>query len=150
MLTMVIVGAICILLIISILFFPKISIKKYEIKTYLIISLIGAILLLSLGLVPIDELKQKIFASNSVNPIKILILFFSMTFISIYLDEVGFFKYLAYKSVGVAKSSQLKLFLIIYLLASLLTIFTSNDIVILTFIPFICYFCKSAKINPIP
>jgi arsenical pump membrane protein len=35
-------------------------------------------------------------------------------------------------------------------MVSILTIFTSNDIVILTFTPFICYFCKNAKINPLP
>ena len=33
---------------------------------------------------------------------------------------------------------------------SVLTIFTSNDIIILSFTPFICYFAKNAKINPIP
>lgn len=35
-------------------------------------------------------------------------------------------------------------------MVAILTIFTSNDIVILTFTPFICYFSKNAKINPIP
>jgi site-specific DNA-cytosine methylase len=34
-----------------------------------------------------------------------------------------------------------------YLMVAVLTIFTSNDIVILTFTPFICYFCKNAKIS---
>jgi arsenical pump membrane protein len=29
-------------------------------------------------------------------------------------------------------------------------VFTSNDIIILTFTPFICYFCKNAKISPLP
>lgn len=33
---------------------------------------------------------------------------------------------------------------------SFLTVFTSNDVVVLTFTPFICYFAKNAKINPIP
>lgn len=33
---------------------------------------------------------------------------------------------------------------------SFLTVFTSNDIIILTFTPFIIFFCKRANINPIP
>ena len=33
---------------------------------------------------------------------------------------------------------------------SILTIFTSNDVIILSFTPFICYFAKNAKISPIP
>jgi arsenical pump membrane protein len=31
-----------------------------------------------------------------------------------------------------------------------LTVFTSNDIIILSFTPFICYFAKNAKISPMP
>ena len=36
-----------------------------------------------------------------------------------------------------------------YFLIALLTIFTSNDIIILTITPFICFFCKNDKINPL-
>ncbi len=145
-----IAGTTCIGLILSILFIPKIIIKKIIIKPYIIISLIGAILFLLLRIVPINDLTDKLLSNNSINPIKILVLFFSMTMISIYLDEVGFFKYIAYKSVAIAKTNQFTLFIICYLFSAILTIFTSNDIVILTFIPFICYFCKNANIKPIP
>ncbi len=106
--------------------------------------------MLLLGVVNFEDIFKAMTSEDSVNPIKILILFFSMTIISIYLDEVGFFKYLACKSTKFAKKSQYSLFFILYLFASVLTVFTSNDIVILTFIPFICYFCKNANINPIP
>lgn len=146
----IITGITCLILILSILFFPKIKIKHIQIDTYIVVALLGAIVMLACNIIPLDVLKEKLFSNTSVNPIKILILFFSMTIMSIYLDEVGFFKYIAYKSVGLAKTNQFVLFLLIYLLASVLTVFTSNDIVILTFIPFICYFCKNANINPIP
>ena len=146
----VVAGTTCLALILSILFFPKLKIKHAQINTYVIVALLGAIAMLALQVIPLGTLEDKILSDTSVNPIKILILFFSMTIISIYLDEVGFFKYMAYKSVGLAKTNQLVLFAIIYFFASTLTIFTSNDIVILTFIPFICYFCKNANINPIP
>ena len=33
---------------------------------------------------------------------------------------------------------------------SVLTVFTSNDIIILTFTPFLCYFCKRCKVCPLP
>ena len=148
--TIIITGITCLALILAILFFPKIKIFKFTFSTYILIALLGALLLLLLGLAPIKEVSEKIIKTDTINPLKILILFFSMTIISIYLDEVGFFKYLAYKSVRLAKKNQISLFLLIYLLASILTIFTSNDIVILTFIPFICYFCKNANINPLP
>ena len=73
-----------------------------------------------------------------------------MTMISIFLDELGLFKYLASKASENAKGSQYLLFVVLYLLTSILTIFTSNDIVILTLTPFICFFSKRSKINPIP
>ncbi len=88
--------------------------------------------------------------STSVNPLKILTLFISMTVLSIFLDEVGFFRYLANRALCLSSHSQTRLFAILYVTVSLLTVFTSNDIVVLTFTPFICYFAKNAKISPKP
>ena len=140
----------CIVLILSILFFPKIKIKNFELNTYWIICLIGAILILSFYCVSINDSLNGLFSDSSINPIKILLLFFSMTFLSIFLDEVGFFRFLAALLIKNCKTNQKALFLTLYIMVAILTIFTSNDIVILTFTPFICYFSKNAKINPIP
>lgn len=140
----------CICLILSIIFFPKIKILKKEFNTYWIISIIGALLILLFNCISIKEVLNGLLNDSSINPIKILILFVSMTLLSVFLDEVGFFKYLATYATKKAKSNQISLFFILYAIVSILTIFTSNDIVILTFTPFICYFAKSTKINPIP
>lgn len=85
-----------------------------------------------------------------MNPIKILVLFISMTILSIFLDETGFFRYLAAATLKKAGGSQKKLFILLYLIVSVLTVFTSNDIIVLTFTPFICYFAKEAKIKSLP
>ena len=69
---------------------------------------------------------------------------------SIFLDETGLFRYLANKSTKLAKNNQYLLLILLYLLTSALTVFTSNDIVILTLTPFICFFCKNTKVNPLP
>jgi len=128
----------------------EIKIGKYKFQPYYLICLVGAILLLLTNRVSIEDVVTNMFLSKSMNPIKILILFFSMTFISIFLDEVGFFKYMAVLAIKYAKASQISLFTTLYVVISILTIFTSNDIIILTFTPFICFFCKNANINPIP
>ena len=114
------------------------------------IALLGAIVLVATTLCPIKEIKDSWTSNTAVNPLKILVLFFSMTILSIYLDELGLFKFLAAFAVNKAKGHQYVLFFVLYFLVSVLTIFTSNDIVILTFTPFICFFCKHAKINPLP
>ena len=134
----------------SILFFPHIRIKKVKLDTYWLIAIFGAILLVATTLCPIEEIGASWTSSNAVNPLKILILFFSMTVLSIYLDELGLFKFLASVAVNRAKGHQSVLFFVLYFLVAILTIFTSNDIVILTFTPFICFFCKHAKIKALP
>ncbi len=93
---------------------------------------------------------ENIFADSAVNPIKILVLFISMTILSVFLDEIGFFRFLANVTLKKAGTSQKKLFFLLYVTVSILTVFTSNDIIVLTFTPFICYFAVNAKINPIP
>lgn len=148
--TIIIAILTCLSLILSILFFPKIKIKNKEINTYWIIGLLGALFMILFKCISFDSVLKSLTSNSSVNPLKILMLFISMTILSIFLDEVGFFRYLASQASKRAKSSQSAFFLILYLLVSILTIFTSNDIVILTFTPFICYFAKNTKINPLP
>ena len=148
--TIVIAGITFIGITLSILLFPHIKIKHVKLDTYWIIALLGAVILVATTLCPIDEIINSWASSTAVNPIKILILFFSMTVLSIYLDELGLFRFLASVAVNKAKGHQHVLFFILYFLVAVLTIFTSNDIVILTFTPFICFFCKHAKINPLP
>lgn len=149
-LTIIISILTCLLLICSILFFPKIKIKNFEFNSYWIVCLIGALAILICNCVSFKEAIDGLFADSSINPIKILLLFFSMTFLSIFLDEVGLFRYLAMFLLKHFRSNQRLLFITLYIMVGILTIFTSNDIVILTFTPFICYFCRNAKINPIP
>lgn len=138
------------LIILSILFFPTIKLGPLRLGSYWVIALICAVILILSRQVSWENIINSFTANTSVNPIKILVLFISMTILSIFLDEIGFFKYLALKSTKWLKGSQTKLFFGLYALISVLTIFTSNDIIILTFTPFICYYTKNSKINPIP
>lgn len=149
-LTLVISIIAILLMLISIIVFPKIKFKSFEMQTFYIFPFIAMFLIFAFKLVDIDYAMNKLISSDGMNPLKIIVLFFSMSFLSIILDELNFFEYLANKALKKANGSQIKLFLILYLLCSVLTIFTSNDIVILTFTPFIIFFSKNAKINPIP
>jgi arsenical pump membrane protein len=131
-------------------FYPDIRTKHLDIQTFFLSSLIGAVAILIGRLVDYPDLGKSLISQDCINPLEILVLFLSMSFLSILLDEAGFFSYIAQKVASHAKHNQYVLFLLIYLLTSVLTIFTSNDIVILTFTPFILFFSKEAKINPLP
>lgn len=139
-----------ILMLISIIKFPQIKIKNKEIDSFWITPTLFVLILVIFNFISLDKILEGLTTTSSINPIKIICLFFSMTFISIVLDEIGFFEYLANKTLQKSKSKQIKLFVIFYILTSILTIFTSNDIIILTFTPFIIFFTKNAKISPIP
>lgn len=146
----IIVALMCVSLIFSILVKPNVKIGKIELGTYWMVALAGALLLVGTGCIAPVKIAEGLVADTGINPVKILVLFISMTLQSIFLDEVGMFRYLANLTLKKAGGSQKKLFFYLYAIVAILTVFTSNDIIILTFTPFICYFSKNAKINPIP
>ena len=127
-----------------------IKIKNTKIKLYWAFPLVIGLIFIIFQFIPFNEFTSGLFSSDGMNPIKILILFLSMTGISIFLDEMGLFSFLAYKVVQKSKASQIKVYFALCALIAVLTMFTSNDIVILTFTPFIIFFCKRTKCNPIP
>ena len=148
--SVIIAALTCALMILSILFFPKIKLSNRSLDTYPVIVLFGALAMLVCGLVSPRSVFSAFIADTAVNPLKILVLFICMTVLSVFLDAVGFFFYVANVVLHRFGNGQKRLFLTLYITVSILTVFTSNDIIILTFTPFICYFCKNAKISPLP
>ena len=148
--TLIIFMATCAGLIALVFAKPAVMIGGKKISIFWLAPLAGAIALTVTGLLSPAEILTGLTGAGDVNPLKILLLFFSMTMMSVYLDEIGFFRLLAVKVLRRAGGSQRTLFLLLYALVSVLTIFTSNDIIVLTFTPFICHFAKSARIDPLP
>lgn len=130
--------------------FPTLKLGKFYIDTFYLPILLVAIILLIFPIFDKTEYINILFSNSSLNPLKILVLFICVSVLSIALDETGFFNYIASIFINKYKASQFKLFIVLYLIISILTVFTSNDIVILTFTPFILYFSKKGNINPIP
>lgn len=127
---------------------PYVQIGKLEIETYALAALVGPLLLFASG--TLTSLPFDFFWIGDMSPLKILILFLSMVVLSIFLDEVGFFEFSARYALRWAGTSGRKLFFAMYAVVSFLTIFTSNDIIILTLTPFVYYFTKHAGLNPVP
>ena len=136
--SIIICACTCLLMILSIPFKPVLKLGKLHVDSYWVIVLTGALLLLISGQVDIGTVGGALLENSAVNPLKILVLFISMTLLSVFLDELGFFRYLAGVTLKKAKTSQTKLFIYLYLIVSVLTVFTSNDVIILSFTPFIC------------
>ena len=71
----------------STLLFPRIKLGKVTLDTYWIVAIIGALILVIAQLCPINEIKDSWTSSAAINPLKILVLFFSMTILSIFLAQ---------------------------------------------------------------
>ena len=132
------------------LLFPILTIKGHQFSTFYFPSLIALIILLASGLLPIQDYLSNLVKDTTMNPLEILALFFGTAFISTVLDELGFFSFLASLAVKRAKNSQLALFIILYFLCAFLTMFTSNDIVIISFTPIHPFLCKGCKNKSYP
>ena len=132
------------------LFYPKITFRSFSIDTFWMPPFLGAIIVLATKSLDFTTFLKGLTAPTAMNPLEIMALFFSMTFLSAILDESGFFEWLANKAAKGAKGNQFLLFLLFTLLAGVLTIFTSNDIVIITLTPFLIAFCKKTHIDPVP
>ena len=128
---------------------PTIKVASFHFSTFYFPPLLGAIILLLFQNGLWDSFIGSVTSNSPTNPLKLLVLFFSMSFLSLALDEAGFFSFLAGKAIAHGKS-QISSFILIYFVTGVLTVFTSNDIVVLTFTPFILSFCKRAKISPLP
>lgn len=140
----------CVALMLLVCLKPSVNIGKWSFSIYWAAPLLGAFVLLISGALSLPELFAGLTADTAMNPIKILILFLSMTLLSVFLDATGFFSLLAAAVLRRAQFSQERLFIYLYLIVSVLTVFTSNDVVVLTFTPFICYFAANANIKPLP
>lgn len=90
-LSLTIVGITILFFLLSVLFFTSLKLGKVSLSTYWMITLLGAILLLSLKCVDIKEVISSFTSDSGINPLKILVLFLSRTVLSIFLDEQGFF-----------------------------------------------------------
>lgn len=140
----------CAALVAVVLMKPSVRVKGHTVNIFWVVPFLGAAILLLCGTISLQEVLSGLTAASSINPLKILVLFLSMTLISIFLDCAGFFRHLATAVLQRQNASQFRLFTLLYALVSVLTVFTSNDIIVLTFTPFICYFARDAKVDPIP
>ena len=110
MLGLVLISVITVVaLITSIIWKPEIKIKNIKIETFWLVSVLGAILLICIGYLSLGEVFSGMTRADSINPLKILVIFISMTFMSVVLDELGFFRWLAFKTIEKANNKLLEL-----------------------------------------
>jgi arsenical pump membrane protein len=84
---------------------------------------------------------------SHLKPYSIIVLFFTLAYMSLSLDVTGLFDFIAAKAISFGGGSGLRLFLTFFGLSSAITVVTSNDIVILTLTPIICAMASYASLS---
>lgn len=123
---------------------------KYLRIDYGLAPFIGVLILLATQSMGLATLERSILGGPHLKPYSIIILIMSLSYICVSLDYTGFFEYLSLHVVRAFGTSSRRLFASLSLLTAFLTLFTDNDIVILTMTLIIFYVCKNARLDPIP
>lgn len=96
---------------------------------------------------PVSEGLSFLHSSASFSTI---VLFLSVAFVSLCLEVSGFFRYLAVKTLRIVGGSGKMLFFAVFWISGALALVTSNDILILTFTPFLVEFLDLADLEAAP
>lgn len=122
-----------------------------HIKIYLNISTVpplGVLILLICRAIDFDVVGRGFLGSFGVQPWAILILFYSLAYICISLDMTGVFQFCAFWVSKKAGNRGMLAFTLFFILTSVMSGLTSNDVVILTGTVFLSYFTKVSDIRP--
>jgi arsenical pump membrane protein len=112
---------------------------------------LGVLLILfSFSYINFSSVEYGIIGDDNLQPWKIMIIFFTVAYCAISTDITGVFDVIAHRIVKISSGNAVMLFTLFYIFASFLTIFTSNDIVILTLTPIIFYLGKYTNLNILP
>ncbi|MEM2866419.1 MAG: ArsB/NhaD family transporter [Candidatus Hadarchaeales archaeon] len=112
--------------------------------------LLGVLLLFLTRYADLDTAVRGVVGGEGLHPYSILFLILSLSYLCVSLDYRGLFEYLSLRITRLSGGSGRKLFFLFFLLTSFLTLFTDNDIVILTMTLLIFYMARRSGADPLP
>ncbi|MBN2828686.1 MAG: hypothetical protein JXR56_00025 [Candidatus Cloacimonetes bacterium] len=126
----------------SIIFGKDFKLKTWTSPRLVVAPLLGIILIILLTAMKWIDLVEVIRLKAGL-----VVLILSFAYLANSLDESGFFEYIALRIVNSAHGSGKHLFIFFFLMTSVLTYFTSNDVIILSITPILLYVGKNAGIR---
>lgn len=105
----------------------------------------GALLLIALGLVPLRLAGRAIAEGTDV-----YLFLIGMMLLSELAREHGVFDWLSSRVVGHAQGSAIRLFTLVYLAGTAVTVFMSNDATAVVLTPAILHAARKARVTPLP
>ncbi|KAJ3374844.1 hypothetical protein GGF31_006742 [Allomyces arbusculus] len=117
---------------------------------YATVTFPAALVLLATGAIAPDTVRRAIVGDDKLVPWVVVVLFFSMAYICISLDLTGVLEFISLKVLQLLGKSGKRLNMAVFVLTSVMTLFTSNDVVIMTLTPVILYLARHTGCNPLP
>lgn len=111
---------------------------------------VAVLLMLACRSMTIADVGNGLLGNDQIKPYGILVLFMSMAYIAGSLDASGLFAWLALRITYASRGRGHALYLFYFLLSSVMTTFTSNDVCILTLTPIIEYFARATGADSRP
>ncbi len=108
-------------------------------------AIAGAVALVALNVLPLQDAWQAVLKGSDV-----YFFLIGMMLLSEVARSEGLFDWLAVKAVQAARGSQRRLFFIIYLVGTLVTVFLSNDATAVVLTPAVYAAARAAKVEPLP
>lgn len=112
--------------------------------------MLGVALLLAMGVLDSADARFGFAGNMQVAPYAIVVLFMSLAYVCISLEATGLLAHVAYRVAAAAGRSGWRLFFATFALSSVLTVATSNDIVVLTLTPIVCHVTTLLQLDPVP
>ena len=105
----------------------------------------GAVLVAVLGIVPLPDALAAALRGTDV-----YLFLIGMMLLSEVAREEGLFDYLARQAVRMSRGSQPRLFAIVYVVGTIVTVFLSNDATAVVLTPAVAAAARTAKVGPLP
>lgn len=118
---------------------------KLDMKTA---SVLIVVVLLLAGMPP-RLLWDAPIGTEALCPLQVMVIFYGMAYLCLSVNQTGFLKYIALR-MAEGTRSQGSAFAIVGVLTAVLTLMTSNDVVILSLTPIIIHMCDVKGYDPYP
>ena len=142
------VGLVVVILVLLLVAFPiEFSIFKKKVKLdFKTLPLLGVLLLWMCQIISWETVLKGVIGYGTMHPFSIMVLFYSLAYIALSLDQTGVFKFLAFYVSRHARQGK-ETYIRLFLLFTFIAIWVGNDPVILSGSPFLVYFVDAAAIQ---
>lgn len=110
-----------------------------------VVASLGAGLMILGGWATLDDVGQTVTATGGI-----ICFLLSMMVVAAVADRAGFFDWAAHRAICLSGGRGRVLYVVLYLLGAIITLFLSLDVTAIVFTPIVCALAVRLRVNPVP